>query len=1337
MSFELVIGASGTGKTEYIYRRLIDSAVSNPEVRHIMLVPEQFTMQTQRRLVSRHPGHGLLNIDVVSFDRLAFRIFEETGTGSYQLLDDIGKSMLLRRSAGEHRSKLGIFSGNLSRNGFISRMRSMISELYEYDVTSGKLREIAERLEARPVLRDKLKDLSVIYDAFEEKLDTRTIPAEELLPLLMKVMPSSSYLQGSVIAADDFTGFTDVQFGILKNAMSQCRSFSVALTLPKGYNIHTVRPGELFSLSKRTAQELFKLADECRVTAKLTALPKDAGLPYRFRTNEELALLEKYFMRQGKPAASSAAAAVNTAVHAAANAVTADKAASADTSATGNTAANKNRVVLRELRDPSCEARWAAAEIRTMVRGHGFRYRDIAVIVPDLDRYRSCLAEAFDEADISFFMDRKKGIMSNPLIELVRSALQVLLQNFSYDSVIRFLRCGLSGLNQDETDILDNYVHGAGIRGASAWQSDFTRSFKNSGEIDFALLNDIRGRAIAPLIRFRQNEKGKVASFTSGIRTLVEELEASIPMEKWAEQFESAGDALLAREYAGSKDALFELLDKADELLGDERMSVREFAEMLDAGINEYKAGAVPHYLDQVQVGDINRSRLTELKALIFIGMNDDILPAKGGNGGILTEDERSFLRDNGISIAPDERELADQEKYYLYRILTKPSEYLLLSWSRFTSDGSENRPSRYISQITKVFPEIHIEKSDHIPAVSHGAARRLLADGADSLRVIGLDKEWAELFSVLKHSALKQHTAAPGNNAAYPVDTANAVATSDAMAAADTGAAADAMAAADAVATSDATFAAEAIDADAMAAADSIDADAVAAADTGAAADAMALDRIAAALSPKGSDRKLERALELVYGRVLPGSISQLESFAGCPYSYFLNYDLRLKPRSVHEFDPMDRGNFFHIAMQVFFALMEKEGLSPERIDEETRNRLTEESILEAISRTDPLMLKETARTRYFVKRWRRIADRTLWAVIEEMLDTGFRPAGTELAFTGRELDSLRWRFAKHSMILRGRIDRLDVCAEGGRAAYRIVDYKTGEKTLDLTEIDSGRSLQLPIYLSAAEEIIRRAGDGTVSLDDQPDGGKLIRDVSKICSELLPSGAYYFKVKEPLIAADALLDEDDLDKKLKGELKLKGIRNPDDNISASEDNSRRQELLADTNRMKLLTDKARDKAAELGEDILTGRIEAVPYRKGNETGCDWCAFRSVCGFDPKLPGYRFQKAAHQKPEDIWAKWEAEDDKKPGEGENTEVEAAEAAAGVKSNKTDEYLLDVDMSAKDTAEKDTAEKDTAAEDTSAEDTLAKDTSAEDTAAKDMAAEDMTAEAEGAGDGRKMD
>ena len=1306
-----MIGASGAGKTEYIYRRLIDSAVSNPEVRHIMLVPEQFTMQTQRRLVSRHPGHGLLNIDVVSFDRLAFRIFEETGTGSYQLLDDIGKSMLLRRSAGEHRSKLGIFSGNLSRNGFISRMRSMISELYEYDVTSGKLREIAERLEARPVLRDKLKDLSVIYDAFEEKLDTRTIPAEELLPLLMKVMPSSSYLQGSVIAADDFTGFTDVQFGILKNVMSQCRSFSVALTIPKGYNIHTVRPGELFSLSKRTAQELFKLADECRVTAKLTALPKDAGLPYRFRTNEELALLEKYFMRQGKPAASSAAAAVNTAVHAAANAVTADKAASADTSATGNTAANKNRVVLRELRDPSCEARWAAAEIRTMVRRHGFRYRDIAVIVPDLDRYRPCLAEAFDEADISFFMDRKKGIMSNPLIELVRSALQVLLQNFSYDSVIRFLRCGLSGLNQDETDILDNYVHGAGIRGASAWQSDFTRSFKNSGEIDFALLNDIRSRAIAPLIRFRQNEKGKVASFTSGIRTLVEELEASIPMEKWAEQFESAGDALLAREYAGSKDALFELLDKADELLGDERMFVREFAEMLDAGINEYKAGAVPHYLDQVQVGDINRSRLTELKALIFIGMNDDILPAKGGNGGILTEDERSFLRDNGIGIAPDEREFADQGKYYLYRILTKPSEYLLLSWSRFTSDGSENRPSRYISQITKVFPEIHIEKSDHIPAVSHGAARRLLADGADSLRVIGFDKEWAELFSVLKHSALKQHTAAPGNNAAYPVDTANAVATSDAitadavaaadaMAAADAVAAADAMAAADAVATSDATFAAEAIDADAVAA-----------------ADAMALDRIAAALSPKGSDRKLERALELVYGRVLPGSISQLESFAGCPYSYFLNYDLHLKPRSVHEFDPMDRGNFFHIAMQVFFALMEKEGLSPERIDEETRNRLTEESILEAISRTDPLMLKETARTRYFVKRWRRIADRTLWAVIEEMLDTGFRPAGAELAFTGRELDSLRWRFAKHSMILRGRIDRLDVCAEDGRAAYRIVDYKTGEKTLDLAEIDSGRSLQLPIYLSAAEEIIRRAGDGTVSLDDQPDGGKLIRDVSKICSELLPSGAYYFKVKEPLIAADALLDEDDLDKKLKGELKLKGIRNPDDNISASGDNSRRQELLADTNRMKLLTDKARDKAAELGEDILSGRIEAVPYRKGNETGCDWCAFRSVCGFDPKLPGYRFQKAAHQKPEDIWAKWEAEDDKKPGEGENTEVEAAEGATGVKSNKTDDHVLDVGLTT--------------------EDTSAKDMAAEDMAAKDMAAKDMTAEAEGASDGRKMD
>jgi ATP-dependent helicase/nuclease subunit B len=1251
LSLELVIGASGAGKTEYIYRKLIDSAISNPEVRHIMLVPEQFTMQTQRRLVSRHPGHGLLNIDVVSFDRLAFRIFEETGTGSYQLLDDIGKSMLLRRSAGEHRGKLGIFSGNLSRSGFISRMRSMISELYEYDVTSGKLREVADRLDGRPVLRDKLRDLSVIYDAFEEKLDTRTIPAEEVLPLLISVLPSSVYLKDAGIAADDFTGFTDVQYGILKSILTQCRSFTAALTLPAGARIHVVRPGELFSLSKRTAQELFRLADECRVSVKLTALPQGGGIPWRFRTNEELAELEKYFMRPGKRlgeagikdnkeehkgdykeackgdhkedykedynedrkgdrkgdhkedhkgiqgtgSGSERASNVN---------MSDEKMSDNNTFQDNNTLQGKSHIVLKELRDPSSEAFWAAASIRTMVREHGFRYRDIAVIVSDLERYRSLITEAFDEAGIAFFMDRKKGIMSNPLIELVRSALQVLLQNFSYDSMFRFLRSGLAGIDKEETDLLDNYVHGAGIRGASAWQADFTRSYKNSGEIDFKLLNDIRARAIEPLLRFRQNGKGKVTSFTAAIRTLVEELDASSQMEVWAERFEAAGDSFLAKEYAGSKDALFEMLDKADALLGEERMSVREFAEMLDAGINEYTTGAVPHYLDQVQVGDLNRSRLTELKALIFIGMNDDVLPAKGGGGGILTEDERAFLRDIGMNIAPDERELADQEKYYLYRVLTKPSEYLLVSWSRFTNEGSANRPSRYIAQLKRACPDICIDYGGTVPVVSHGGARRLLAEGAGSIPLQGLDKDWTELFSVIKYSASRTG-AAGGTNGGHDWTAAGGSRTAD---------------------------------------------------DREAAYDAMALDRIAAALAPKGGDRKLERALELVYGRILPGSISQLESFAVCPYSYFLNYDLRLKPRPVHEFDPMDRGNFFHIALQAFFALMEKEGLSPERMDEATRTRLTEESVLEAISMTDPLMLKETARTRYFVKRWKRIADRTLWAVIEEMLDTGFRPAGTELAFTGKELESLRWRFDRHSMILRGRIDRLDICAEDGRAAYRIVDYKTGDKTLDLSEIDSGRSLQLPIYLSAAEEIIRRAGSGDISLEDQPDGGKLIRDVSRNSGELLPSGAYYFKVKEPLIAADALLDEGELDKKLKGELKLKGIRNPDDCISASEDNGRRQELMADTRHMKLLVDTARRKAAELGQDILAGRIEAVPYRKGGETGCDWCAFRSVCGFDQKLPGYHFRKTASVKPDEIWEKWEAEDEGGPSEAKDADTE---------------------------------------------------------------------------------
>ena len=234
MSLQFIMGNSGAGKSRYAYQKILAEAMRHPEKTYLIIVPEQFTMQTQKELVSLHPAGGILNVDILSFQRLAYRIFEETGGSLYPVLEETGKSLVVKRVAQEKKKELTILGSTLKRTGAVSQMKSLISELKQYQIAPSELDTWAEETGEKKLLAAKLKDTGVIYRAFEEYLENRYVTAEDVLEVLAGKLEESSLIRNSEVLVDGFTGFTPVQIGVLGKLFRLCERVYVTIIWMSG-----------------------------------------------------------------------------------------------------------------------------------------------------------------------------------------------------------------------------------------------------------------------------------------------------------------------------------------------------------------------------------------------------------------------------------------------------------------------------------------------------------------------------------------------------------------------------------------------------------------------------------------------------------------------------------------------------------------------------------------------------------------------------------------------------------------------------------------------------------------------------------------------------------------------------------------------------------------------------------------------------------------------------------------------------------------------------------------------------------------------------------------------
>lgn len=1076
MSLQFILGSSGAGKSQYIYNRIIAESMENPSVNYILLVPEQYSMALQRKMVMLHPHGGTMNIDVIGFNRLAYRVFDELSIKTGKVLEDFGKTMLIRQVAGSVSGELSVFGGCLDKPGFIDEVKSLMSEMYQYDISRNKLLEVIDSLTESgqdELLLNKLKDMTSIFRAFEEKINDEYIVAEQLTELLAECVEESELIANSVIVMDGFTGFTPIQLKLIERLMARAKKIYTVLTIDrKYYEKKYIAEHELFYLTSKSMNNLKRIADTAGVVVEPeifidlkegadSAADKICRWDYG---RADLLHLEKNLFRYPYE----------------------------------KYAAEPENIKLVMYDNPRRELIGVAHSIRELVMKEGYRYKDFAVISGNLEGITSHVEQIFPLYEIPYFLDYSRPVKNNPFIDALGHALRMVEDNFSYDSVFAFLKSGaLNDVSFDDIEALENYVLSRGIRGIDRWK----RKWKEDVE-------DTRQCFMDVILPFYDaitvtGKKPKVVKYVESVRVLMDRLFYESRMS----------------ETAGLYDRLQELLDKMQEIMGSESVSISEFNELMDLGLKDLSLGMIPSKLDMTIVGDITRTRLDEIKVLYIIGVNDGIIPMNGISAQIISDREKDRLEALGFSLAPTDKLNSYIEQFYLYINMTKPSDKLYLSYTIMDNANDSMRPSYIIGRVKNLFPKLDIiaDRESGLKGSSRASGFESLVQGiqewadgdyGNSEETLRLCRLYAELGDTEHLDMIKQ---------------------------------------------------------------------------------AMCYSNIPESLSGD--------VVDLIQLRLMSQSVSRLEQFADCAYSYFLQHTLGLKERDINGIDNRNIGNILHSAMERMYRHVHDnmdndwtalDDLKRDELITGFVERAFDEEYLGLDASEDKDAYIDDSRCGYVRNMLVRIGRRTAEALCRITSGDSLVPEYFEYKFS----EELPLGEDGRRMKLRGVIDRADVyySPETSSLRLRIIDYKSGNHDFKISRLYEGLQLQLAVYMN----IMTGLADSQYNRDRQGE--------DRI--SVVPEGMYYYQMCDPFVEAE---DGNKAEAAREKALKLKGLVNTDDEYFS--------------NIIKYAMKKVKDIAA----DIAGGDISKNPVVRDMGNACDYCAYSSVCRFDDKNGGNKFR----------------------------------------------------------------------------------------------------------------
>ncbi len=1180
MGVRLIAGRAGSGKTHWCQSRIREELHGSPTEgpRLIMLVPEQAALQMERGLLAASPAKVLGRCEVLSFRRLAHRILNESTGPAPAILSPIGRQMTLRHLIARHHRSLREFGRVADRSGVVSAIATAVVELIQECVSPEALEDGARAaLEEKDPSGGRLHDIALLYRAYLTHLGSGRVDPEGVLDLARARLGAAQWLRGARVWVDGFAGLSGQQVRMIVELARCTEHVDVALLLdPACRRSETggAPPDDLslFARTERTWFTLERALHDQGISIEEPVLLDEVG-PRRFADAPLLATLERGLFSTPLSAGAKGESA-------------------------GGAGAASAHGPIRLLKAPTRRAEVAAA-VRTIIdlahRARSpLRYRDVSIVVRDLEPYHELISAELRACGIPFFIDRRRPTHHHPLIQLVRAALAMHGSGPFDQAVVMLLKSGLSGIDDEEADGLENYLLAHGLRSAECWDEPWTYPAipeRVDRKTKTAAAEKKAPEPYEPMDRLRLRLRRRLGewwpaptgsqgrpsckTWVQRLYDLLERLEVARRLAEWSDEATARGDLDEAEEHEQVWSDLVKLLDEMVETLGDEGMGGRRFRDVLESGLGEFTLGLVPATLDQVLVSSIERSRHPAVRAVFVLGFNDGLFPVRGAEHGVLGDEERARLERTGVELGRARtRQLLD-ERMLAYVAFTRPSESLWVSYAESNEEGKPLGPSPLWPHVRAALPDVAIEavKTEGPEAIN--APGQLAGALARQMRLVCEDEPRTSVRAAPEResSAFGKPTAARaearGSSSEIPASLPDTRSVWLSLY------------------------------------------------EWGRSAKPVAATVRAAlrALAPPDKARLSPEAAGALWPPPYRTSITRLESFAACPFQHFARYGLRLAPRPIHEIAELDMGRIYHTIMEQFVNELMETG--------RTLREMPAGTIAESLSRLCRTVVPQYAEALRMEQREQQAAvrrgERELPHAVRgqqaRIGRTPLRPLATEKTFgdaSEDDLPALELRLTDGRVVtVRGVIDRIDVVQTGQAALAVVFDYKRSVgRRLQLEEVFHGLALQLLAYLLVIREHGSRLVGTTVTpgaacylpllagierVEHPEDAGKEGFDAYKSFG---PRGVIDFDwidVLDPGAAGG-------------GSPVFAARRTKEGAVSHMD-----QSDAVDRGRLPLLLDYVRGKMTQLAEEWLSGDIVVSPYRLGRETPCSRCDYRSVC----------------------------------------------------------------------------------------------------------------------------
>lgn len=1139
-------GRENLDKEKFIY--------DNIGGRALLVVPDQFTLEAERELIAHSGAKALMDVEVLSLSRLGYRLLEELGGSKRTFIDKYGRHMILSSIAAEEREKLQVFKGLEGKNSFIELVNNFISEMKQFNCGADELAEIARSVPDGSYTQRKLKDLYLLYSEYEATIRGKYTDSEDYIDLFLGKISRSELVAGNHIWIYGFDSFAPKALSVIGELMQYAADVNLVLTYD---DKREARDADLFALAETVIRNFENLAERRSIEVRKRAIPKtytaERADKIQFIEQELYALPARKYARGGQstnPAeggASEAAADAVASGEAAGNADTASVAAAGTDSLTLVAAANLYN-----------EAESAACYVLELVRDFGYRFSDIKVICNDQETRGPILKRVFKEYGIDLVSDTSKDILQSSIVQYITALMDVVVEKYRTDLVIKMLKSGFGDLTNDEITDLENYAIKYKIRG-TMWKRPFVRGESEYGAEALVRMNAVREKALAFMPDLEAIfEAETCGEFISGLYGFLYE-KVKLP-EKIADltvlQTEQ-GRPDLAEETAQIWGKVIGIFDQMSEIMGKQKFRAVAFRDLFEAGISQVEIGILPPTKDGLMMGTMQRTRTGEMKALVVVGANEGVLPNEKPGSGLFGSDEKNLFKENGIELCRVDDVRFLEERMGIYRNLSKPRERLWISYSLSDGEGGPARPSGVFTKLAGLFGDTPVARD----ALNRQSDAELVGAGPAGLRHLTealqaacegrpLAPHWHEALAWFKQNKPE---------ALEPIRAGIAFTNKQE--------------------------------------------------DLG--------REMTAALYMGNIGSTREEALEP--SPELSLSPSRLERYARCPFSHFVQYGLKPEERRIFEIAPREIGDIYHECLMEMSRHLTARGIaitdpaSPwMTISREECRTFVEDVIAKKSGTYREGILEAGNEEKYRGRRITDICEKVCWAVIEQVRAGEILRSSFEAPFgRGRRIPPIPVNLGEgRTAYIEGKIDRVDYLP-GERV--KIIDYKTGNENFSVAEAEAGYRLQLMLYLEASlERRMKPAGvfyfkisEPMVDASGAAIGPEEISD--KIQKSFKLNGVI---VDDPNVIRNVAGDFSGISDVVPIRINKEGL------ISGTgKDN-----LLTDEE-FESLREKVCEKVTDICKSLAGGGIEIHPMKTAATSACAYCRYKGICRFDTIFEG--------------------------------------------------------------------------------------------------------------------